>query len=251
MFGNDDQSFLRALWRGLLNLAFPAHCALCNTPLDIDNSICLCNRCWDGLPRIRQPFCPKCGKPIRSLTKVPYDTLCGDCRLIKNRFGLCRSAGLYEGELKECIHLFKYDGREELARPLGILMVEFFKRDFDGARIDGLVPVPLNRAKLRERGFNQALLLAREVGGRCRIPVLRGALKRVRGGDSQSKLKRAERFKNVRGAFSAGKEGLVKSLNLLLVDDVFTTGATAKECVRVLLRAGAKRVDIFTAARGL
>jgi ComF family protein len=181
---------------------------------------------------------------------VPYDTLCGECRVSGKRFGICRSAGLYEGQLKECIHLFKYEGRVEMAKALGSFMDEFARRELREWEIDAVVPVPLHRAKRRVRGFNQALLLAREIGRHMDVDVRGGVLRRVRRGESQSTLKRAERMKNIRGVFSLVNRDAVRGLRLLLVDDVFTTGATAEECVKVLLEGGAKRVDVFTAARG-
>lgn len=243
-------SLITALWRGILSLIFPAHCALCVKPLHPGHAICLCDTCWSGLPRLRQPFCPRCGRHIPGSAIVPFDTRCGECRLASPRFGICRSAGLYEGALKQCIHLFKFEGRRELARPLGLLMAECAARELCGIAFDCLVPVPLHRKKLRARGFNQAAALACELGIRIGVPVAYRVLERIEERDSQSTLTRAARSRNVSGAFAVGGRELVEGMHLLLVDDVFTTGATVGECVRVLLRGGAGAVDVLTLARG-
>jgi ComF family protein len=155
---------------------------------------------------------------------------------------------LYEDGLKQCIHLFKYDGKRELARPLGLLMAECAERDFQGVEFDALAPVPLHRSKLRARGFNQAEALARELGGLISVPVAHRALVRVEARESQSTLTRAARLKNVRGVFAVPEKELVEGKRFLLIDDVFTTGATVGECVRVLLRNGAAAVDVCTLA---
>jgi len=243
-------SLFQAVWRGILSLVFPAHCALCMKPLEPGHALCLCDACWSELPRLRQPFCPKCGRPIQGQAVIPFDTRCGECRLAPPRFGICRSSGVYEGGLTQCIHLFKYEGKRELARPLGLLMAECAAREFQGVVFDCLVPVPLHRTKLRARGFNQAAELAREMGARMGVPVAHRALRRIEERDSQSTLTRAARLQNVRGAFAVGRRELVDGMHVLLIDDVFTTGATIEECVRVLLRGGARAVDVCTLARG-
>lgn len=241
-------SLFQTVWRGILNVVFPAHCALCMNPLEPGRDICLCDPCWAGLPRLCQPFCPKCGRLIASRAMVPFTTACGECRLDPPPFGVCRSPGLYESGLKQCIHLFKYEGRRDLARPLGLLMAECVSREFQGIAFDAIVPVPLHRSKLRARGFNQAELLARELGKRAGMPVAHRALVRVEARESQSTLARAARLKNIMGVFAVSSREAVEGKRLLLIDDVFTTGATVDECVRVLLGSGAGAVDVCTLA---
>jgi ComF family protein len=246
-----EQYFFPALWQGVLSLLFPRHCVLCGESLEPGYLLCLCPACWGGLPRVTQPFCPKCGRPIRGRTAVPFDTACGECRLEERRFRVCRSAGVYEGRLKECVHMLKYEKKRELARTLGLFMAEVVGPEIRGVNYGGIVPVPMHRRRLRERGFNQALLLAQEMGRRTGIPVLRRVLRRSEAHAPQSTLSRAERLESVKGAFELRDEGKVCGKHLLLMDDVFTTGATAEECVRVLLRGGAMAVDIVTLARSI
>lgn len=244
------QSVCVALWRGVLGILFPPRCSLCGEALAPSRRILLCDRCWESLPAIRQPYCPRCGKWIAGNAPVPCDTPCGDCRLREPPFGICRSAGRYEGPLKECVHRFKFGGARELGAALGAFMAEFLRRELPGESYDGCVPVPASRRGLRERGFDQALDLARELGKRAGIPVERGMLARTGARPSQTALSRAERILNARGAFAARSGGPAAGRRLLLIDDVYTTGATADACVRALLGAGAARVDVLTLARG-
>lgn len=247
----ETQSLCVALWRGLISLVFPAHCALCEAPLAPGYPVCLCGRCRDELPLIRQPYCPRCGRQIGGETLVPFDTPCGECRLEERPFGICRTAGRYEGTLRECVHLLKFKDRRELGVALGFFMAEWLARELPGARYDALVPVPISRERLRERGFNQALDLARALGARAGMPVQARALRRAGGRPSQRTLSRAARRENVRGDFIVADARPVRGRRLLLVDDVYTTGATVAECARVLRRAGTASVDVFTLARGV
>jgi ComF family protein len=154
------------------------------------------------------------------------------------------------------LHRFKYGGCVELAGPLAALLRAAFRRHFPGVGIDAIVPVPLHAKRLRSRGFNQAELLVRrwqalhphdQAGG----ILLPGALIRRRHTPAQAGLGRKERMVNLRGAFSAGPKDAVCGMRVLLVDDVYTTGATVGECARVLAGAGAARIDVLTLARAL
>jgi ComF family protein len=186
---------------------------------------------------------------VASAAAAPYGTICGWCREALPEFGVCRSAGYYDGKLKKCIHLYKYGDHPELSRPLGRVVVESLDGEIAWENYQGIVPVPLHRRRLRERGFNQSLLLAGEVERRRAVPVLSGVLEKGRDTPSQSTLKRTERLKNLRGAFILVKRGVIEGKKLLLLDDVYTTGATVTECAGVLLKGGAAGVDVVTLAR--
>jgi len=149
----------------------------------------------------------------------------------------------------EAISRFKFGGVARLARPLGALLADYADPEFPFSAVDLIIPVPLHPRRLRERGFNQSLLLARQVGKRRSIPLNFTALHRTRQTQPQTQLSGAERRKNVRGAFEVRQAEVVGGKRILLVDDVFTTGATVQECASVLGEAGASEVHVLTLAR--
>jgi len=163
---------------------------------------------------------------------------------------MARAATLYEAEgtIRQAILLFKYGGRLSLGRHLGRLMVEVTDRLLDPREFDLLIPVPLHPKREQERGFNQATLLAKEVGRGYGLPVGRRLLRRVRATEAQRGA-RKEREANVKGAFRVDRPEKVNGRRVLLIDDVFTTGATVSECAKALMAAGAAEVGIYTLAR--
>jgi ComF family protein len=161
-------------------------------------------------------------------------------------FDWARSAAVYSGAVKEAIHAFKFSGKAPLARPLGALVLQACERPVD---VTAVVPVPLARARERERGYNQAGLLAERVAHGWSVPQRARWLVRRRDTPAQSELTAAERRANVRHAFGASPA--VQGAHVVLVDDVLTTGATAAECARALRAAGAATVGVLTVARVL
>ena len=220
----------------------------------------LCPACRKGCRPLVSPLCPRCGLMFTS--RVGYDRLCGRCIRRPPAFAAARAAGVYEGALMQLVHLLKYGGKIQLARPLGRLLFDTFQHCGTLADADLVVPVPLHRRRFRERGFNQAYLLVREwprlgrspaAGGRP-VTVARKALIRRRATVPQTGLGRRERRANLQNAFAPGPDadqGRVRGRHVLLVDDVFTTGATAEACTRVLLEVGARAVSVLTVARTL
>lgn len=181
------------------------------------------------------PFCPKCGEPAPAI-----EGLCGLCIKGEHLFDFARSAFLFTATLREIIHHLKYADRVSLARPLGDALKECLQREeFSGELI---IPVPLHRSRERERGFNQAELIAARLGR----PVARRILRRRKNTPSQTGLSRNERKRNLAGAFEV--RGEVRG-SVIVVDDVYTTGATMNEIARTLKRAGASRVEVLTVAR--
>ena len=152
--------------------------------------------------------------------------------------------------MKRCICLFKYDSKTQLADLLGKLMSDFAVRNIGAEEIDMIVPVPLHPVKLRERQFNQSELLAAHLARKINKNVVRDKVKRIKYTAPQTKLKRDQRLKNVRGAFLVKKNADFKEKTVLLVDDVLTTGATLHECAKALKDAGAKKVVALALARG-
>jgi len=149
----------------------------------------------------------------------------------------------------EAISRFKFGGVARLARPLGAMMAGYGDPEFPFSDIDLVIPVPLHPRRLRERGFNQSLLLARQVSKRRAVPLNFTALHRIRQTQPQTQLSGPERRKNVHGAFRVKTPAAVAGRKILLIDDVFTTGATIQECTESLLDAGAREVHAFTLAR--
>ncbi len=203
----------------------------------------LCGACWEGLERIRPPWCRCCGIPIG------IEGLCGVCRRRRPRFAYARAAARYGGLVREAIHAFKFGGRRGLAEPLGELVAGIGLSALPGAAPDLLVPVPLHRRRERERGYNQALLLSRCLERTWGIPVKADVLVRRGPTVPQADLDAPARRRNVRGAFAVTTPETILGCHVVLVDDVLTTGATAGECARCLTRAGASVVGVLTIAR--
>lgn len=229
------------MFTSLLNLILPPTCYLCSRVIESSG---LCPSCIGGFRFITGPICPVCGVPFAS--QEVDDHPCGRCIKGRRPFHKARSIGLYEGGLLETIHSFKYNGKVALARPLGEMMAQAITNPYD---YHFIVPIPLHKKRLRERGFNQSLLLAREVGKRFGIQIEYTNLKRIRPTEPQINLKGKERLKNVKGAFAVTDGGVFKGKRILLIDDVYTTGATVSECAKILRKARAGRLDVLTLAR--
>lgn len=233
-----------------LDLIFPALCPACHAPLGAGRRDPLCGTCWSGIPRLEPPLCEQCGLPLGVVpSRVDGSTgpaRCLGCRVDPPAFDRARGAGLYAGPLRHALHALKFHGRRALARPLAELIREQCEAVL-APDVDALVPVPLARARLRERGFNQAELIADRLGALLDLPVRRRWLARVRETAPQTDLAAAERRTNVGGAFVATSD--VGGLHVVLVDDVLTTGATCRECARALRAAGARQIDVVTVAR--
>lgn len=230
----------------LLGLLFPADCQVCGDPLTEFSRIPVCPGCL-AEPEVFAPefFCARCRTPFSNARPLDDDGVCTLCRLGANRFDAAYCFGAYEGTLRQLIHLFKYRGIRPLAKPLGRLLSAAMPRD---VRFDAIIPVPLHWWKRHLRGFNQSLLLSRELGARTGIPV-RPLLRRRKFTRPQAGLPHPQRRANVAGAFVVPQPDLVRGARLLLLDDVLTTGTTLNACAAVLKRAGAAHVSVLTLAR--
>lgn len=196
------------------------------------------------------PVCPSCGRPFASSDALTYspEHTCGQCRKILPSFDQALSVGQFEGPLREAIHQFKYRPCRSLGKPLSAWMARNLRLI---SEIDVVMPVPLHRKRLRQRGFNQALLLSYGVGSAFEIPLSVDNLIRSRFTRPQVELSGEERIKNVAGAFAIRRPGEVDGKSVLIVDDVFTSGATMNECAAVLKEGGAARVTALTLARAV
>lgn len=233
----------------LLDLVFPAVCPICATRSDDPAHRPFCGPCWAALPVELGPGCSLCGEPFPGLGGV---LACDTCRRTPPPYTFARAVGPYRDGMREAIHALKYGRRPVLATPLGRLLAEAGARALPtppDAWADGLVPVPLHPARLAERGFNQAELLAVPCAARWRLPVLARALIRARPTLPQADLDAEARRANVRDAFRVPRSTDVRDRRLLLVDDVLTTGATVGAAARALRAAGAAAVGVLTLAR--
>jgi ComF family protein len=240
---------VRPFVRAFLDIVFPPLCHLCKAPLPGGGELHLCAPCLDAVPFIDSPLCPRCGVPFA--TEGGADHLCGACMATPPPYAAARAAMLFAGPVRELVHRFKYDRKVHLRRPLGLLTMGRLGDFIAAQRADLVVPVPLHPRRLRERGYNQAILLGELLARRWRLPLSRRCLRRVRWTAPQITLTAAERSVNVRGAFAVTEAGRIEGKRLVLVDDVYTTGSTVCECARVLHRAGAAAVIVVTAARAI
>ena len=228
-------------------LVFPSFCKICREPLDRPGERIVCSSCLRKLAPWTGSRCPRCG---RFEAGAVADHLCGRCLSRAPAFSIHRSCGAYGGALKDVMLLFKYRRFAPLSRPLASFAQDCLGADeplWDGA--DFFVPVPLHPSRRRERGFNQARLLARDIGKTRGLGVLDRVLVKTRNVPAQAGLKAAERERNVRRVYAVRKPVRVADKTLILVDDVTTTGATIRECARVLMAAGAKEVRAITIAQ--
>ncbi len=229
----------------VVDIVLPPSCPACRARLGAAGGLCL--DCWSTLRPIEEPWCERLGIPF------PYDlgpgTLSAEAVADPPAFDRARAAVAYEGVAPDLVHAFKYADRTDLA---GLIAAQMLRAGRDLlADCDAVVPIPLHRWRLFRRRFNQASLLAEEVAARSGRPFAPLLLERIRPTRQQVGLSREGRTENMRGVFAVppARRGEVKGRRILLVDDVFTTGATLEAAARVLRRAGAARIDVLTFAR--
>jgi ComF family protein len=239
---------------------FPSDCRLCSSPLTNISRLPVCEACLEQIDPVEGIVCAICGEKIQTaLAQTNRAALCGLCQKKAPPFVQAAAYGSYTGILRDLIHLLKYEQIRPAANVLGRLLADAIagvEANFADERVI-VIPVPLYRGKRRQRGFNQAELIAKAAlisrnSKRFepkRFEVKVSLLKRIRPTESQIGLTRHQRRENIRGAFGVADKKTITGREILLVDDVFTTGTTASECARVLLRSGASKVCVATVAR--
>ena len=240
---------MREILTGIADVIFPPRCLTCGVIMECHGPLPFCPPCSAGIRFIRSPLCPSCGIPFAS--PEGEDHLCGECLVTERPYAVARAVGYYEETLLTAIHLFKYRGRTGIGEVLGKMMADFAGGIWDMKLFERIVPVPLHRRRLRERGFNQSMILARELSKRFDIPLDFTSLRREVFTPPQVGLGREARSANVHGAFAVRHPERIAGRRILLVDDVYTTGSTLAECARVLIRAQAEAVAVLTLARAV
>jgi ComF family protein len=229
------------MFNSFLNILFPESCPVCNRKSDDHRTAPICSSCWETVIPYTGAACRRCGKPLVS----NESSICGACHKNGPYFDGAQSFGLHEGALQKAISLFKFHRIKRLSIPLSekLSMMKL-------PHVEMVLPVPLHKKRLREREFNQSALLAGEIARRSDIVLMLNTLIRKKNTLPQVGLSAKERRKNIRNAFEVTDPQAVKGRRLMLVDDVFTTGATAQECSKVLKKAGAKEVHVVTLTHG-
>jgi ComF family protein len=234
---------------------FPTTCAICGAELIEASATSVCRACWSSLEPWQGAVCARCGLPFATTAGTEgAEQLCAECQLAPRDFDEARSYGLYAGALRQTILLLKFRRQERLGKRLGELLAPLWM-SLSKVEDPLLIPVPLHRTRQRERGFNQAELLARGLlralgrAGRQQPRLAGGILRRTRATPPQTGLSVEARRENVRGVFAVRQAERLRGRSIVLVDDVMTTGATLSECAATLMRAGARHVLALTLAR--
>ncbi len=238
----------RRFLQTLLEIIYPKKCHGCKSRIRTDSTQDLvCGDCWSKIKVNPPPFCSHCGRHLD--TKRIKKNICPECVKNQLHFDRAFSPCQYDGVLRDLIHEFKYKGKDYLSGPLSRLMTDFIETyDFPIGDIDQIVPIPLYKSRLREREFNQAQILGSLIAQKFdrelnSISLVRSSWKRT-----QTDLKKDQRRRNVLGNFSIKNSSGLKNKNILLIDDVLTTGATCSEAASVLKKAGAGIVFVLTLA---
>ncbi|MCX7825457.1 MAG: ComF family protein [Verrucomicrobiae bacterium] len=239
---------IKQWWNVVVGLVYPANCAVCKQPREPEADSALCPSCRRQMRPIHRPFCERCSLPFDGVADGAFR--CSNCADKNYYFHHAVCGCRLTGVARECVHQFKYQHALWIGPELAELMIAAARERIEWPKVDMVVPVPLFPSRQRERGFNQAEWLARRLVRALPAPLCKGNLRRVRETDNQALLNAAERIENVRGAFAVRDPRPFLKRRLVLVDDVFTTGATTNECARVLLDAGAESVIVLTVGRG-
>lgn len=243
-------------WRKIasrtLDWLYPPVCSVCG--MGLSDGRALCAPCDRDLPRLAAPFCGTCGEMFEG--QIDGDFACPNCHRLKFAFEFARSATVRDERTLNMVHRLKYGRELHLAKELGRLAFESFSDSRLAPALEGgwpLVPVPLHRKRHQHRHFNQAEEISRVLAGHTGLPVLKG-LHRARSTETQTRLTRAQRLENLRGAFvltENGRRWISRSAaGAILIDDVFTTGSTVDECAKILRRGGFRQVFVVTVMRG-
>ncbi|MGA2962776.1 MAG: ComF family protein [Candidatus Korobacteraceae bacterium] len=255
--------FAGALLGSMFAAVFPSDCRFCRAPLANLSRLPVCDQCLAKILPFDVPRCHHCGDPLAPDSEFLAVEICANCYIERPLFSCAISYGAYTDELRDLIHLLKYHQVRPASDVLGRMLAQAAEPLIAGFESQSIlvIPVPLHASKFRERGFNQSELIARSAirelgrqtgaGSAVKLELLTTALLRRRATESQVGMTRDQRRENIRGAFTVAGKEQVAGREVLLVDDVMTTGATVSECARMLLGAGVSAVFVATVARAL
>ncbi|MBA4366527.1 MAG: hypothetical protein C0403_02695 [Desulfobacterium sp.] len=270
------QKISRQIFHSLASAFFPNRCLACNRlyhlpfsfseqdrnvhPQDMDAAFTnftnkfVCGSCAPNFSIIESPICIMCG--MMFISREGDDHLCGKCQKDPKHFAIARAAVVYDNLMMNAILKLKYQGRIRLAKPLGNVLLFAFLHYFSEQDLDIIIPVPLYPGKLKQRGFNQVFLMIQdwekqlsENGYGFPFKIHKNILQKNKNTSAQTGLNKDQRIKNVKNSFHIKNQSDISGKNVLLVDDVYTTGSTVNECAKILKKGGASRVDVLTLAR--
>lgn len=227
-----------------INILVPPICLNCNSGLENVNELQLCNQCMNSIQPLPAGQCRCCAQPF--VSKISVHT-CGKCLHNPPCFTMTYAARRYRGSIKTAIQNLKYRSQLPLAKPLGTILCNVLGEDIIAYNPDCIIPVPLHKKRLRQRGYNQALEISRVISRRYELPLNIKTLQRCRWTQPQQGLSAKERRKNLRDAFTVTMSEPVR--RVLLVDDVMTTGETMRACASTLISAGAEEVRAAAVGR--
>jgi len=247
MFGSISGS-VGGWLRRTVRFFLPIDCTLCGAPLTDDPIPHFCATCWGTIASSAFARCARCDRPFASVAASVYSPnhLCQCCIVRPPSYTRAWTLYPYLSPLRDAICLFKYSRKVSLAAPLAHLMI---KRLPPLDSLDLVMPVPLHAQRLREREFNQSLLLADRISRHLAVSLSYTDLIRIASSPAQTTLTRKERLRNLRGAFAVRNPESITGRRILLVDDVFTTGATVNECAKTLRKSGSGDVFVMTLGR--
>ena len=235
---------LREIFETAVVFLYPANCRVCETSLEVTSLPCICANCWQDIQYLEPPWCDICGTPN-------VKGFCDECAVSPPPYGKLRSIALYQTTIQQAIHLFKFEKKTGLAQHLIQLINARIPVDCAITEYDFILPVPIHKRRLRERGFNQSTVLAKGIAQAAGVPILTDVLVRHRHTVAQSSLDIEARQHNIVDAFKIRTPDVIRDKHILIIDDVITTGATVREVVNELWKADPAEIDVLTLARTL
>lgn len=234
-------------FKRILKFIFPPTCGVCNDVIAIDNLIYVCPTCYDKIKTINLPSCKYCGKVF---DEYEFSGFCRECASTQHYYDMAICACEYSGEVKKLLHEFKFHKRIELYSVLSDILLRKIKKETYAVNFDIITSIPLHPNRLKSRGYNQSQLIAQYIGDKLGIRYAFDIVERVKDTHSQSELHRTDRISNVKNAFRIINPAEVIGKNILLIDDILTTGSTLGECSKMLKKVGAKCIVVATVATG-